>query len=219
MHFPSVIKSHVFSETTQRLERHKLLTILLIILAFWLVYEVNISDKTFTLSSEPERPLTRLDDPQSAHEYRGRAQGIYDRLDLLRAHTRADRAYLVTYRHSFSPLNTAKEITISRTFEVGKHSLIPHIHEFQDIARSDWLHITRDGYGIWGVFLPTIRTGLGLELYNVYGTPVGYLGLNYLQGTPRVRGDAITRLRQTAIAMKASLLQPIEQTKIQEERR
>lgn len=208
MHFPSVVKFHVFSETIQRLERHKLLTILLIILAFWLVYEVNISDRTFLLSSEPERPLTRLDDPQYAHEYEKRAQDILTHLNMLKDQTQADRAYVVSYRghRRFGTM-----VVLSKIFEIGQINVLKPVSSYQGFSRMGWLYLNRYQTMISGLYPPDeFPQGSGTELYDGDGKAIGYLGIDYRQGFPISQVNNMTLLRQTATAIKTSLLQPLD---------
>jgi hypothetical protein len=163
-----------------------------------------------TYSTDIVRPLTFIDDPQYAHQYEIRAQYINDRLEQLKNETQADRAYLVTYSDGLSQFGNMKGLKISKTFEVGKNDTRPYIHEFQDFLRVNWLRIKRDEYAMWGGFVSTIPQGFGLEVYDRFGTPIGYLGIDYLQDNPRFRGDEMTVLRRSAGAIKTGLVQNLE---------
>ncbi len=219
MYGPIVHRAPVFSKSVRILEHHKVLT-LLALFAILVIVVASASQETLMNQSltvgavsGPSKmvtALTRLDDPQFAHEYSGLTQGIHHRLDILRVQTRADRAYLMTYSHGVSPVSKWNETYISSTFEVGKYGVMPQMYEFQDMARREWLQIKWDESGMLGGFFPTARTGVGLELYDAFGIPIGYLGLHYLRGTPRFQNGEMKRLRQTADAMKVNLLQPLE---------
>ncbi len=81
------------------------------------------------------------------------------------------------YSHGTSPVSKLNETYISSTFEVGSHGVMPQMYEFQDLARREWLQVAWNESGMLGGFFPTARTGVGLELYDASGTPIGYLGL------------------------------------------
>jgi len=86
MHVPLLQKSHVISQLIDRIEHHKLATILVAITGLWLGYTLSTTTdhQVFTQqstsptvsasSSGIEKPLTLIDDPQYAHEYDTRAQ-------------------------------------------------------------------------------------------------------------------------------------------------
>lgn len=52
----------------------------------------------------------------------------------------------------------------------------------------------------------------GLELYDKHGTPIGYLGIEKTQEYALIEQD-IQRLRETAEAVLAAIVKPLEQVK------
>lgn len=221
MHVLSLHKLPVFSQIIHGIEHHKLATILGVIAVLCLVYVLNIpvvhqrfiqhSSADSTSSVGIVQPLTLVDDPQYAHEYDIRAQYINEHLEGLKNDTRADRVYLVTYNDG--PSQFGYTIHLSHTFEISQEGLNVPISTYQDLSRQRWLYLKRYEYTYGGLAPDILLQGYGIELYDANRTPIGYIGIEYIDAKPFPQGNEIKRLRQTAAAIKTGLLRPLEHLK------
>jgi hypothetical protein len=219
MYALSLRKLHVLSKSINLIEHHTLITILIGIATLWVVSALLApSDRQMFTQHAPtravsaqafdiERPLTRLDDPQYAHEYATRAQYLNTHLERLRNTTGADRAYVVSYGYGFSRFGNTREQKISSIFEIGQERFVSQLR-YQDLSRENWLHLKRDQHTS-GLF-PVILRNYGMELFDEHGEAIGYIGLEYLQGNSSLEGNEMKLLQQAAVSIKAALLQPIE---------
>jgi len=209
MYIPLWQRSHVFTQGINFIEYHKVLITILVVIAVIALGAVwHPSGERQILTSD--EPLTRLDDPQYAKEYEARAQLIKAQLEKLRSDVQADRAYVVAYKYSSALLANTMELKISKTFEVGLTGSTPQLRDFQDFPRMKWLYLKREELSIGGFVPIRFPRCLGMELYDAQGTPIGYLGIDYLQETSSLRGDERELLQQTAALIEAGLMQPIE---------
>jgi hypothetical protein len=218
MYALSLRKLHVLSKSINLIEHHTFITIFVGIATLWLVSALLApSDRQMftqhaqTLAVSAQRPLTLLDDPQYAHEYGTRAQYINECLKKLWNETRADRAYVVSYKYGPDPFGNAPGLKISKTFEVGLTGLAPQLSNFQNFLRVNWLDLMRDNQPIGGLVGILFPRKLVMELEDGQGKPIGYLGIEYLQEKASLRGNERELLQQTAALIEAGLMQPIAQ--------
>lgn len=222
MYVPAWHKSSVFSQISHLIKYHKAETIFVLFIALWVMYIFNVPAKYQLLTSQliaspvPEgssgitRPLTRVDDPRYAHEYDRRTQHITTQLEQLKANTQADKAYVVSYGYGSGRIGGILELKIARIFEVGQEGLPHRISDFQDLSRKNWLHINRDGSSTGGFLPGPAPRSYGMELYNEHGGAIGYIGIEYWQEDPVLRGNEMPLLRRTASLMKIALLQSLK---------
>lgn len=233
MHAPSLHHFHdfhPFDRIFTLLDHHAIMTVILLVTAFIIVGLIlssqpgRIRTSQFSETSdislpaaETLQPLTRLDDPQYAHEYAVREQTLTTHLTALRDRIQADRAYVAVYKNavSFSAIRFAVsserhlvEQEVFKTFEVTKGGMVPEITEFQDVSRDIWLQVVQDA-SVASAFFSQPITSYGFELYNEARIPIGYIGIEKTQqgefGEPEIH-----ILRETARSIATTLLQPLE---------
>lgn len=222
MYTLSLRRFHVLSQSILLIEHHALITIFVSIATLWwasallapfnrqmfaqspAVYAVA------TRAADIEQPLTRLDDPRYAQEYATRAQHIEASLERLRNATGADRAYVVSYGYGFSRAGNTLEQKIASTFEVIRGGLVPQMLDAQKLALATREQLKSEDAALRGFYAGLLTLSDGMELHGEQGETIGYLGLEYLQATPSLEENATELLRQTAAAIEAELLLPID---------
>lgn len=222
MYVPAWHKSSVCCQISHLIKYHKAETIFVLFIVLWVMYIFNVPAKyqllTAQLIAAPvlerasgiTRPLTHIDDPRYAHEYDRRAQYITTQLELLKANTQSDKAYLVSYGYGSGRIGGILELKIARSFEVGQEGRAHRISDFQDLSRRNWLHINRDSSSTGGFLPGPVPRSYGMELYNEHGGAIGYIGIEYWQEDPALQGNDMLLLRRTASLMKIALLQSLE---------
>ena len=202
---------HVFSQSLNLLEHHKMLvTILVVMGVMGLASALHPPVEHWMVTPDPEQPLTRLDDPQYAPEYATRAQHINASLERLRNETLADRVYAVSYDSGPAPFGNAPALKVSKTFEVGLTRFAPQFCDFRNFPREHWLSLMRANQLNSGLMAIPLSRSLGMELEDRQGKPIGYLGIEYLQETSSLQGNERDLFQQTAALIEAALLQPID---------
>ncbi len=221
MHTPLLQKPHVFSQVVHGIEHHKLATILVAMALFWLVYALSTSidyqlfTQQLTTSDVAPipynivRPLSRIDDPEYAHEYDLRVRSIRAHLERLKSETRADRVYVVAYSHGPARFGDRLEKKISNTFEVGQKGLISQIRDFRGLSMMEWIEYTTAN-GFYSLLSPL---HFDMELFDEDGAVIGHIGIEYLHDMWSFQGNETDLLRETAAAIEVALLQPLEHLK------
>lgn len=205
---------HVFSQSLNLIEHHKLfiklvITILAVIAVMGLgaVWQPSGEHQLFT----SDKPFTRLDDPQYAHEYDTRAQYIYKQLDMLKDKANADRAYAVSYRYGPTGFGDTTD-KIASTFEVGLAGLDAPIKIYQDLPRMNWLQLKQNQcFGPGLLAIETLPRNYGMELYAPAGEAIGYVGITYRRDNRSFPGNPIEQVfQEAALSISTGLLQPME---------
>ena len=216
MRLPSFKESHFLSQLVEMIKHHRFATILIVIAAGWLIYELNKPAELQELTPQAtspvmmESPLTLLDDPQYSHEHHARAQYIHDCLRALRTETGADRVYVVSYSYRLSSYGTAPEPRIENIFEIVRPGTLPKIHAFKDIPRLGWLHIKSEETSAKALgSSELIPHSYGMELYDNNKNAIGYIGIDFQQDVPNIQGRELEVLSQTAISVEAGLTHPL----------
>ena len=158
------------------------------------------------------RPLSRLDDPEYAHEYPLRVQSLYEHLNRLRDLIQADRTYIVLYRDGLTRFGRGITPKIFAAFEIGEQGPALQVKDFQGFSHLDWLQVKRAEQRLSG-FFPGTRRNYGMELVDARGTSIGYLGIDYWQKHPAFEGNIFTPLQESAVIIQDVLLQPLETVK------
>lgn len=222
MNTRSLHKLHVFSQLVHKIEHHKLAAIVGSFAVLWLIYTFTIDSQWFMQDSLPStvsnKPLTLLDDPQYAHERDIRSQHIQHYLNQLKRDTGADRTYMFSYHYESGRIGEMMELKVASIFEVVQEGLPHQIQDYQELSRRNWLHLSR-AHSMTSGFLPSpIPHIYGLELYDVSGRPIGYIGLEYWQEHLTLKGNELPLLRKTAVVIRGSLLEPLQTLKPLEEK-
>jgi hypothetical protein len=220
MHTSSLSKFHGVSQIIHGIEHHKLATLFGISSLVCLLYVFNIAVDhqgfVHPSSADPASsfgvvmPLTLLEAPQFGHEYDLRVHSITQHLKRLRTETRADRAYVVVYGYDSSPFGEKLEKSIFNTFEVVKTGDSPQFLDFQGFSRLNWLRLKKEEQEIISGLVSVFPRSYGMELANEDDEPIGYIGIEYWQDDPLTQSNDMHFLRQTAIAIEARLLQPLD---------
>jgi hypothetical protein len=222
MYTRSLHKLHIFSQFVHKIEHHSLAATMGVFAVLWLIYTFTIDSQWFMQDSLPSaisnKPLTLLDDPQYAHERDIRSQHIQHSLNQLKRDTGADRTYMFSYHSENGRIGRMMELKVASIFEVVQEGLPHHIQDYQELSRRSWLLLARDNSTTSGFLPGPIPYSYGLELYDVSGRPVGYIGLEYWQEHPMLKGNERPLFQKTAGIIRGSLLEPLQTLKPLEEK-
>lgn len=224
MHAPSLPKLQIFSQSMMFIDHHRLVVILVALALLGSGYVLSLSPEDWLFPQQIAlsdasartdtigRPLSRLDDPECAHEYPLRVQSLYEHLNWLRDVIQADRTYIVLYRDSLTRFGRGVAPKIFTAFEIGEQGPGFQIKDFQGFSRLDWLQVKRAEQRLSGYF-PGTRRNYGMELVDARGTSIGYLGIDYWQKHPAFEGNIFTLLQKSAESIQDILLRPLETVK------
>ena len=227
MHTSSLHKWHVLARSLTFIERHERLSVaLLILILIGVMYGAAVRLESLRVlqasenveisggeSPEMVRPLTRMMDPQYAHEYLVREQYLLDHLEDLRNVTQAERVYVVLYSYAFSRLGRGIEQHISNSFEVTREGIRPKIDTLHGTERYFWLQLKQDERWWKNELFAHRPERYGRELYDAHNVAIGYIGLEKQQNEALLPEQGIQLLRETAGVVTNALAQPIEQVK------
>ena len=172
-------------------------------------FEFSRDSEMSRLVAETAGSLTRLTDPANALESAPRTAYIMASLDSLRKAGQIDRAYVAVYEYAPSRNLIGLESQVFAMFESHSTQIAPQFENFQRISRENWIKTQLETQAMSSLFLETPQS-YGIELYNKQGMPIGYLGIERMQGRDFFRNIEYSQLQQTARQIEQALLQPLD---------
>ena len=207
--------SEVFIE-----HHHKITAALLILILFGMistvanrlemlrVFQAGRETDMSRIVAEHVKPLTLLADSAHAREYSQRVAHIMNNLDGLRAAGQIDRAYLAVYEYAPAENLSGLESHIFVVFEAKGEGIAPRFDNYQGMPREHWLQVQLENQTMSGMYLGAPQN-YGKELYNERGTPIGYVGMERMDGERFFQDIEISQFQRTAAQIEQELLLPL----------
>lgn len=222
MYAPSLHhKWHALDVGATFIEHHHKIAVALLILiligmlstlANWLGmrsgFEVGRETEMSRIVAEDVKPLTLLTDSAHASEYPQRAAHITSNLNRLRVAGQVDRAYLAVYEYAPAENLSGIESHVFAVFEAKGEGVAPRFDNYQGMPREHWLQVQLENQTMGGMYLGAPQN-YGKELYNEGGTPIGYIGMERMDGERFFQDIDISQFQQTATQIKQELLLPL----------
>ncbi|GAK53494.1 hypothetical protein U14_04759 [Candidatus Moduliflexus flocculans] len=158
--------------------------------------------------AESVKPLTFLTDSAHASEYSQRVAHIMNHLNGLRAAGQIDRAYLAVYEYAPAENLSGLESHIFAVFEVKGEGIAPRFDNYQGMPREHWLQVQLENQTMNGMYWGAPQS-YGKELYNERGTPIGYVGMERMDGERFFHDIEISQFQRTAAQIEQELLLPL----------
>jgi len=170
-------------------------------------FEVGRETEMSRIVAEHIKPLTLLTHSSYASEYSQRAAHIMNNLNGLRVAGQIDRAYLAVYEYASSKNVSGLESQIFVIFEARGAGIAPRFDDYQGMSREHWLQVQLENQTMVGMYFGAPQN-YGRELYNEHGTPIGYVGIERMNGERVFQDIEISQFQQTAELIEQALLIP-----------
>lgn len=215
MHAPSLHKWHVIDFSSAFIEHHQKFAAAILIAAL-VALVAGVADHLGTLEfggvsrvvAVNVEPLTRLTDPQFAHERVLRETYITSSLEHLLKTARLERAYAVVYEYSGAGGAEEIEAQVLGSFEVTQAHITPRFGHVRGMPRRSWLKIQQDERAL-SVRSHAFFQSYGFELRNERDAVIGYIGLERKHGDAPLQDRDIAQLRNTGMAIERGLLHAV----------